>query len=76
MLSQDKTRQGIGGSDLYQMYAYGRKYSECEILYLIYPKDNDLDVREYDYFKSDTDSLKLKVIFFDLKENSTSDNIS
>jgi len=70
ILSQEKTRQGIGGGDLYQMYAYGTKYNKCEILYLIYPKDNDLNVREYNYFNNNTDSLKLKVLFFDLKKNS------
>lgn len=69
ILSQEKNRQGISGSDLYQMYAYGTKYTECEILYLIYPKDNDLNVREYNYFNDNTDSLKLKVLFFDLEKN-------
>jgi len=33
ILSKEKTRQGISGSDLYQMYAYGKKYRECKMLY-------------------------------------------
>jgi len=76
ILSREKTRQGISGSDLYQMYAYGTKYNQCETLYLIYPKDNDLDVNEYDYFKNDIVSLKLKILFFDLQINYITDNIS
>jgi len=65
ILSQEKARQGISGSDLYQMYAYGKKYQSCEKLYLIYPKDQDIIVSEYDYDKES--KLPLKIIFFDLQ---------
>ena len=66
ILSKDKTRQGIGGGDLYQMYAYGTKYTECEELYLIYPKDKDLEEKTY-YYNEEDKSLSLKVLFFDLQ---------
>jgi len=65
LLSQEKTRQGIGGSDLYQMYAYGTKYSNCEGMYLIYPKDKELETKTYDYHKEG--GLPLEVVFFDLE---------
>ena len=51
ILSQEKTRQGVSGNDLYQMYAYGTKYNNCERMYLIYPKDKEIDEKEYDYYK-------------------------
>ena len=65
LLSQEKTRQGIGGSDLYQMYAYGTKYSNCEKMYLIYPKDEELETKAYHYHKEG--GLPLEVLFFDLE---------
>ena len=68
LLRQEKTRQGIGGSDLYQMYAYGTKYKECKVLYLIYPKDKEVIGIAYDYYNEEDKSLPLKVLFFDLQK--------
>ncbi len=68
LLSQEKARQGISGSDLYQMYAYGTKYSQCKQLYLIYPKDEEMVAIDYDYYKEAEPSLPLKILFFDLEE--------
>jgi len=64
ILSQEKTRQGISGNDLYQMYAYGTKYSNCKCMYLIYPKDKELEVESYNYYKEG--GLPLEILFFDL----------
>jgi len=66
LLSQEKTRQGISRSDLYQMYAYGTKYKNCKRMYLIYPKDTEVVVKAYDYYKEG--GLPLEVLFFDLEE--------
>ena len=74
ILSQEKTRQGVSGSDLYQMYAYGTKYSNCECMYLIYPKDKEVEVKDYDYYKEG--GLPLEIIFFDLQNICFSQNIS
>lgn len=68
ILSEDKTRQGISGSDLYQMYAYGMKYGNCERMYLIYPKDRELDIKSYHYHKEG--GLPLRILFFDLSQES------
>ena len=65
ILSQEKTRQGVSGSDLYQMYAYGTKYGNCERMYLIYPKDKELDIKSYHYHKEG--GLPLEILFFDLQ---------
>jgi len=65
ILSREKTRQGIAGSDLYQMYAYGKKYSNCECLYLIYPKDEEVEDEAYNYYKEG--GLPFGIVFFDLQ---------
>ncbi len=67
LLSEEKIRQGISGSDLYQMYAYGKKYTNCKELYLIYPKDKEVMSQAYDYYKDDLKCLPLKILFFDLQ---------
>ena len=60
-------------SDMYQLYAYGTKYENCEKLYLIYPKDEDIKESLYHYF-SENDSkdkkLPLEILFFDLENPS------
>ena len=50
ILSLDKSNNGISQSDMYQLYAYGTKYKNCEKLYLIYPKDEDIKGNLYHYF--------------------------
>ncbi|NWF66834.1 MAG: restriction endonuclease, partial [Campylobacterales bacterium] len=53
----------INQADLYQMYAYGKKYNINQ-LYLIYPKDGENQTKFK--FKYD-DNLRLKVCYFDLE---------
>jgi len=62
-----KDEKDISQSDMYQLYAYGTKYSECKKLYLIYPYDNNhhLDLR-YLYHKEEKNRLVLNVLFFNL----------
>lgn len=79
ILSEDKTHQGVNQADMYQLYAYGTKYSKCKDMYLIYPLDkvDEGMGRYYNYFdtsKQDkpcpsNDGLNLKVIFFDVAKN-------
>jgi len=69
LLSEDKAHQGVGQADMYQLYAYGTKYTEpvCKNMYLIYPKnENDLEEEQYHYTR-EIDGLKLKILFFDLE---------
>jgi len=62
ILSKDKIHNGINQSDMYQLYAYGTKYKNCKRLFLIYPKDNEIESIYYKFF----DELELKIYFFDL----------
>ena len=74
ILSLDKSNQGISQNDMYQLYAYGTKYKNCEKLYLIYPKDEVEEGTLYHYF-SENDlkdkKLPLEILFFDLKNPSS-----
>jgi len=61
-----KSEKDILQADMYQLYAYGTKYTDCKKLYLIYPYNNNhLDLR-YLYQKEEENSLVLNVLFFDL----------
>ncbi len=65
ILTENKSNQGISQSDMYQLYAYGKKYQNCENLYLIYPKDEVIDGNLYHYY--DDKKLPLKILFFDVE---------
>lgn len=70
LLSEDKTHQGVSQADMYQLYAYGTKYTnpQCENMYLIYPKNDETGLTEQQYhYQKDMNGLKLKVLFFDLE---------
>jgi 5-methylcytosine-specific restriction enzyme subunit McrC len=58
-----KNNYGISQSDLYQMYAYGKKYNSNAV-YLIYPKSKNFIASLNIPFKYD-DSLKLHILCFD-----------
>ncbi|RUM69371.1 MAG: restriction endonuclease [Sulfurovum sp.] len=73
ILSKEKTRQGIAGSDLYQMYAYGTKYNNCKKLYMIYPKDTQTTLPIYNYHEDK--SLPLSILFFDLQSKTLTPQI-
>jgi 5-methylcytosine-specific restriction enzyme subunit McrC len=62
-----KTDDDISQADMYQLYAYGTKYENCEQLYLVYPKTDEAFEAEYSYFKNEeTKKLNLKILFFDV----------
>ncbi|WP_373072200.1 McrC family protein [Sulfurimonas sp.] len=73
LLSEDKTHQGISQADMYQLYAYGTKYDNCNYMYLIYPYDGIENGNSYKYFSDNfnsseklTKELHLNVLFFDI----------
>jgi 5-methylcytosine-specific restriction enzyme subunit McrC len=61
ILNKEKTHNGINQADIYQLYAYGTKYQNCKKLFLVYPKDNEIENSYYKFF----DDLHLKIYFFD-----------
>lgn len=55
---------GISQSDMYQMYAYAKKYNTSEIL-LLYPRNNEVGNRTDISFRSD-DGVNVRVYFIDV----------
>ena len=56
-------QKDISQADMYQLYAYGTKYKQTSQLYLIYPKNSELELERVSYIKNE---LHLDVLFFDL----------
>lgn len=73
ILSLEKSNQSISQSDMYQLYAYGTKYENCEKLYLIYPKDEVERGNLYHYYEDK--KLPLKILFFDLENLENNEEI-
>lgn len=57
----------INQSDMYQLYAYGKKYENKPALYLIYPRTANFE--RIDEFIYEMDNLTLKIWSFELSEN-------
>lgn len=80
LLNEDKTHQGVSQADMYQLFAYGKKYtkSPCEKLFLIYPKqaDNESLLKHTYHFENQINNskecsgrLNLQILFFDLSND-------
>jgi len=55
----------ISQSDMYQLFAYGKKYDEVKKLYIIYPKFmKEQPKLSYKY----EDTLPLKIVYFDIEK--------
>ena len=62
----------ISQADLYQLYAYGKKYN-CGKLYLIYPKIDGAkqESMKFEYEKD----MQLEILYFDLEDDSCNDEL-
>jgi len=67
-----KTKDDISQADLYQLYAYGKKYN-CGKLYLIYPKIDGIK-QEFMKFEYEKD-MQLEILYFDLENDSKNDKL-
>ena len=66
LISESRKNYGISSADMYQMYAYAKKYEENGIIpevYVIYPKTDVM--KESKYFESN-DGVKVNIFFIDL----------
>ena len=68
VLDSQKNNLNISQSDLYQMYAYGKKYNSGDI-YLIYPKSENFLSSIKESYKYD-ETLSLHILCFDCKNYS------
>lgn len=60
-----KEEKDISQSDMYQLFAYGKKYKNRQ-LYLIYPANSE---KELELFYEYENGLNLHVLFFDVKKD-------
>ena len=67
-----KSKDDISQADLYQLYAYGKKY-ECGKLHLIYPKIDGVEQEPMNFRYED--EMWLKILYFDLEDDSGNDEL-
>lgn len=71
ILSDNYRNRGISQSDMYQMYAYSKKY-EADSIILVYPYTEDVSKTDIRY--TSHDNVQVNVFFIDLRN--TDDSIS
>lgn len=64
LLSDQSRNSGISQSDMYQMYAYSKKY-EADSIVLLYPRSDAVSRNHIRY--SSNDNVKVEVSFIDLR---------
>lgn len=67
-----KSKDDISQADLYQLYAYGKKH-ECDKLYLIYPKIDDIRQKTMNFRYED--EMWLEILYFDLEKDENNANL-
>ncbi|WP_072594298.1 McrC family protein [Campylobacter concisus] len=67
-----KSRDDISQADLYQLYAYGKKY-ECGRLYLVYPRISGVDQKAMKFRYEN--NMWLNVLYFDLEKDEIARNL-
>lgn len=71
-IKESEKKYKISQADLYQLYAYGKKY-ERDKLYLIYPKIDGAK-QELMKFKYEKD-MQLEILYFNLENDSNNDEV-
>jgi len=69
LLSDNAWNSGISQSDMYQMYAYGKKYA-AERVVLLYPRSDTVSRTDISY--TSNDGVTVDVAFVDLTDTDTS----
>ncbi|MGI6688395.1 MAG: McrC family protein [Christensenellales bacterium] len=69
MLSDNARNSGISQSDMYQMYAYSKKYG-ADCIVLLYPHSDNVSRSEFRY--ASDDNVNVEVSFIDLRNSDSS----
>ena len=64
ILDEKSKRYGLSQQDLYQMFAYGKKYEKSKTLYLIYPKSQGFTTSQVEPFYYE-EGMALRLLCFD-----------
>ena len=67
-----KSGDDISQADLYQLYAYGKKY-ECGRLYLVYPRISGVDQKAMKFRYEN--NMWLYILYFDLEKDEIARNL-
>ena len=69
VLADSKTNYGISQADMYQMYAYQKKYSS-ENVTLLYPLTDKVNKNDIEFLSNDGTTIKIRFVdLFDLKKS-------
>lgn len=69
VLADSKTNYGISQADMYQMYAYQKKYSS-ENVTLLYPLTDKVNKNNIEFLSNDGTTIKIRFVdLFDLKKS-------
>lgn len=73
LLDYSKLHNGISQSDIYQMYAYGKKYTGTKEIHLIYPQTETFPEAQSRELHFERGELQLKILPFNCKEGRIED---
>ena len=65
LLSEEKANYGISQADMYQMYAYQKKYAAKNVT-LLYPKTEQVQAANIEFRENCDDGVSVRVRFLDL----------
>ena len=68
ILDEKTPRYGLSQQDLYQMFAYGKKYEKSKTLYLIYPKSTGFTTSQEKPFRYE-EGMVLRLLCFDCEKD-------
>lgn len=66
LCNREKDNYGISQADMYQMYAYSKKYKNAPEIWLIYPLNKEMKSLKENLSFSSNDNVKVNVFFIDL----------
>lgn len=71
--SNSQANYGISQSDMYQMYAYDKKYKSEKVI-LIYPYNNAVESKDavYSFTATEDNPVEVRVMFYDLMDDTGS----
>lgn len=65
LIDDERKNYGISQADMYQMYAYAKKYDSQKV-FIIYPSDNNMSKYMENGIEFKSEGILFKIIFFDL----------